>query len=44
MDSTDLIDLSISKKLNNGDFFIKVTNALDESIKGLTDITMKQNF
>ena len=31
MDSTDLIDLNISKKLNNGDFFIKVTNVLDES-------------
>ena len=30
MDSTDLIDLKISKKLNNTDFFIKVTNALNE--------------
>jgi vitamin B12 transporter len=31
MDSTDLIDFKISKKLNNSDFFIKVTNALNES-------------
>ena len=31
MDSTDLIDLKISKKLNNSDLFIKITNALDES-------------
>ena len=31
MDSTDLIDLKISKKLNNSDFFIKITNALDET-------------
>jgi len=31
MDSTDLIDLKISKKLNKGDFFIKITNALNET-------------
>ena len=31
MDSTDLIDLKISKKLNNSDLFIKITNALNES-------------
>ena len=31
MDSTDLIDLKISKKLNNGNFYIKLTNVLDET-------------
>ena len=31
MDSTDIIDLNISKKLNNGNFYIKITNALDET-------------
>ena len=31
MDSTDIIDLKISKKFNNSDFYIKITNALDET-------------
>jgi outer membrane cobalamin receptor len=31
MDSTDIIDLKITKKLNNSNFYIKVTNALDEN-------------
>ncbi len=31
LDSTDIIDLKITKNLNNNDFYIKVTNALDES-------------
>ena len=31
MDSTDLIDLKITKKLNSGNFYIKLTNALDET-------------
>ncbi len=31
MDSTDLIDLKITKKLNNGNFYIKLTNVLDET-------------
>ena len=31
MDSTDLIDIMITKKLSNSDFFIKVTNALNET-------------
>ena len=31
MDSTDIIDLNITKKLNNGNFYIKITNALDET-------------
>ncbi len=31
MDSTDLIDLKITKKLNIGNFYIKLTNALDET-------------
>ncbi len=31
MDSTDIIDIKISKKINNSDFFIKVTNALKET-------------
>ncbi len=31
MDSTDIIDLKITKKLGNSDFYIKVTNALDEA-------------
>ena len=31
MDSTDLIDLKITKKLNSGNFFIKITNALNET-------------
>ena len=31
MDSTDIIDLKITKKLSNSDFYIKVTNALDET-------------
>ena len=31
MDSTDLIDLKIIKKLNSGNFYIKITNALDET-------------
>ena len=29
MDSTDIIDIMISKKLKNRNFFIKITNALD---------------
>ena len=28
MDSTDLIDFKITKKMNNSDLFIKITNAL----------------
>ena len=31
MDSTDIIDLKITKKLSNSDFYIKVTNALNET-------------
>ena len=31
IDSTDIIDLNITKKLNDSDFYIKVTNALDET-------------
>ena len=31
MDSTDLVDIMITKKLSNSDFFIKVTNALNET-------------
>ena len=31
MDSTDLIDLKIAKKLNKGNFYIKLTNLLDET-------------
>ena len=31
MDSTDIVDLKITKKFNNSDFYIKITNALDES-------------
>ena len=31
MDSTDIIDLKITKKLNDGDMYIKITNALDET-------------
>ena len=31
MDSTDILDLKITKKLSNSDFYIKVTNALDET-------------
>ena len=31
MDSTDIIDLKITKKLNNNYFYIKVTNALNEN-------------
>ena len=31
MDSTDIINLKITKKLSNSDFYIKVTNALDET-------------
>ena len=31
IDSADIIDLKITKKLNNNDFYIKVTNALDEN-------------
>tara|TARA_A100001015_G_scaffold321655_1_gene453760 strand:- start:1342 stop:3210 length:1869 start_codon:yes stop_codon:yes gene_type:complete len=31
MDSTDIIDLKLIKKLNNSDFYIKVTNALNET-------------
>ena len=31
VDSTDLIDLKIVKKINNSEFYIKITNALDES-------------
>ena len=31
IDSTDIIDLKITKKLSNSDFYIKVTNALDET-------------
>ena len=31
MDSTDIIDLKIIKKLSNSDLYIKVTNALDEA-------------
>lgn len=30
IDSTDIIDFKVTKKLNNSDFFIKVTNALNE--------------
>lgn len=31
IDSTDIIDFKVTKKLNNSDFFIKVTNALNEN-------------
>ena len=31
MDSTDIIDLKITKKLNDSNFYIKITNALDET-------------
>ena len=31
MDSTDLIDLKISKKLNNGNFYIKLIMLLNET-------------
>ncbi len=31
MDSTDLIDLKVSKKLYNSNFFIKITNLLNET-------------
>ena len=31
MDSTDIIDLKIAKKLNDINFYIKITNALDET-------------
>ena len=31
IDSTDIVDLNITKKLNNNDFYIKVTNALNET-------------
>ena len=31
IDSTDIVDLNIIKKLNNNDFYIKVTNALNET-------------
>ncbi len=31
MDSTDIIDLKITKKLNNSDLYLKVTNALNET-------------
>ena len=31
MDSTDLIDLKLSKKINNSNFFIKISNLLDEN-------------
>ena len=31
MDSTDLIDIKITKKLNSGNFYIKLSNALDET-------------
>ena len=31
MDSTDLIDLKLSKKINNSNFFVKVTNLFNEN-------------
>ena len=31
MDSTDLVDFKISKKFNNGNFYIKLNNALNET-------------
>ena len=31
MDSTDLVDLNITKKLNKTTLFLKLTNLLDES-------------
>mgnify|MGYP001232752095 FL=1 len=31
LDSTDLVDLKISKKLKNSNFFIKISNALNET-------------
>ena len=31
MDSTDIVDLKISKKFNNSVFFIKTTNLLNET-------------
>jgi vitamin B12 transporter len=31
MDSTDIIDLKITKELNNNNFYIKITNALNET-------------
>ena len=31
MDSTDIVDLKITKKLNKSNFFVKVTNALNET-------------
>ena len=30
MDSTDIVDVKISKKLNKNSYFIKITNLLDE--------------
>ena len=31
MDSTDTIDIMVTKKLPNSKFFIKITNAFDET-------------
>ena len=33
MDSADIVDIKISKEINEVDFFIKVTNLLDETYK-----------
>ena len=31
LDSTDLVDLKVSKKLKNGNIFVKITNVLNET-------------
>ena len=31
LDSTDLVDLKVSKKLNNGNIFVKISNLLNET-------------
>lgn len=31
MDSTDIIDIMVTKKLKNSNYFVKITNALDET-------------
>ena len=41
MDSTDIIDLKITKKFKNINFYIKITNALMKHIKDLM-VTIKK--
>ena len=31
MDSTDIIDLKLSKKFNNADYFVTINNLFDEN-------------